>query len=114
MLSEVALEVEKGFDVGVHALALRIGHEHDSVNSLQDELAACVVENLAGDGVEVKSSLESADGAQVQRQKIKEKSAVGFRGKADQLALCLGRSRVIYILKIGSLAAQARPVIDDF
>src|SRR5262249_35477871 len=87
MLDEVALQVEKGFDVGVHALALGIGYENDSVNALQYELAAGVVENLAGYGVEVKSGLESANGTEVQRQEVKEKSAVGFRRKADQLAL---------------------------
>src|SRR5437868_7449567 len=113
MLFEVGFEVEERLDVGVHALALRVGDKDDAVNAFKDQLAAGVIEDLAGHCVKVKAGLEAAHGAKVERQEVEKERAVGFRRQADELALGLLGGRIIDELQVGGLAAEARPVINN-
>ena len=57
---QVRHQVVERFDVGVHALLLGVGDEDDAVDAAQNQLAAGVVEDLSGDGVEVDARLEAA------------------------------------------------------
>src|SRR5258708_25925246 len=77
---QVRHQVVEGFDVGVHTLLLRVGHEHDAVDATQNQLAAGVVEHLAGNGVKVDSSLESAYSAEIERKEVTKHRTLGFRG----------------------------------
>src|SRR5580704_10635246 len=110
---EVGHEVVEGFDIRVHALLLRVGHENDAVYAAQDQFAAGVVENLAGNGVQVNARLEAADGTQVERQKIKKQSSFRLRGQRDHLALLLLGGLLVDELKIRRLAAQPGAVVND-
>lgn len=114
VLLQIAFKVVERFDVGIHSFALRIGDEYDTVNAFEYELAAGIVIDLTWDGVEVESGLESAHGSQIERQEVEEERSVGFGRKADQFAFGLCSGRIIYVLQVGSLAAESRPVIDDF
>ena len=91
---------------------LRVRHEDHSVHALQDELSRGVVENLAGNRVEVEAGLEAAHGSEVEREKVEEQRAVSLRGKRDQLPFRLRIGLVVDVLEVGGLAAQPRPVID--
>jgi hypothetical protein len=53
--------------IGVHPRLLRVSDEDNSIDTFEDELSAGVVEDLAGNGVEVKTSFESANGAEIER-----------------------------------------------
>ena len=59
----------------------------DAVHALQDQLAAGVVEDLAGHGVEVEAGLEAAHRAELEGQEVEEERAVGLGGEGDELAL---------------------------
>ena len=87
--------------------------EHHAVDALQDQLAAGVVEHLAGHGVEVEARLEAADLAERQRQEVEEQRALGLGRERDHLALRLGVGLVVDVLQVGRLPAQAGPVVDD-
>ena len=50
---KVVLQVAEALDVFLHFIPLRIGDEHDAVDAAKDELARGVVDDLAGDGVEL-------------------------------------------------------------
>src|SRR5262249_54742022 len=113
VLLEVLLEVADRLDVGLHALVLAVGDEDDAVDPLQDQLPAGVVEDLAGDGVEVEAGGEAADGAEVERQEVEEERAVGLGRQRDHLALRLRGGLVVDVLQVGRLAAQPRAVVDD-
>src|SRR5206468_3135783 len=80
----------------------------------QDELAASVIKNLARNGVEVETRLESAHRADIKRQEIKKQRALGLGGERDHLAALAGRGFIVDVLQVGGFAAQARAVIHDF
>ena len=61
------------------------------------------------DGVEVKSGLEALDVPERDRQKVEEKRPLRLGGKGYHLALGLRPRLLIDKLKIGGLAAKARP-----
>src|SRR5205085_2113480 len=113
MFFEVLVQVVERFDVGVHALFLRIGYEDDAIDTAQDELAAGVVEDLSGDGVEVETGLEATDGAEVERQEVEEQSTDRLGGERDHLALLLVTGLVEDHLQVRRLAAESGAVIDD-
>ena len=66
-LRQVLAQVLEALDVRVEHRHLRVGDEHDPVDALEHELARGVVEDLAGDGVELEAGLEAADHADVDR-----------------------------------------------
>src|SRR5262249_47129931 len=59
LVGEVDAQVVEALDVGLHALDLAVGDEDHAVHALQDQLAARVVEDLTGNGVEVEAGLEA-------------------------------------------------------
>jgi len=76
---QVLLQVVERFQVGVGGLFLRVCDEDDSIGALQNEFATGFVENLPGHSVEMQARFGSADGAKIQRKKIEEQGAIGFR-----------------------------------
>ena len=56
-----------------------------TIFSTQDQLAAGVVVDLAGHGVEVEPGLVALDLAQFQGQEVEEEGAVHLRGQGDEL-----------------------------
>jgi hypothetical protein len=113
MLFQVLLQVVERLVVGVHALLLRIGHEYHAVNAAQYELAAGVIEDLSGNGVEMEPRAEAANAAQIQWQEIEEQGAFGFRGQRDHLALLPLAGTLVDKLQIRGFAAQTGAVVDD-
>src|SRR6267378_8081973 len=105
MFFEIVHQVVERFDIGVHAFLLRVGDEYDAVHSTQNKFAAGVVEDLAGDSVEMDPSLEPANRAEIQRQEIEKQSTVGLGGKRDHLALLLLSGFLINELQVRRLAA---------
>src|SRR5215472_14618917 len=114
VLFQVGHQVLERFDVGVHALFLRIGDENNPIHAAQDELAAGVVEDLSGNGVEVDAGLEAAHRAKIEGQEVEEQRALGLGGERDHLAFLLICSLLIDHLQIRGLAAQSGAVIHDF
>ena len=113
VLPEVLLEVLERLDVRVHARFLRVRHEDDAVDALEDELAARVVEDLTGDRVEVEACLEAAHGPEVEREEVEEQGPVRLRRERDELPLRGGIRAVVDVLQVRRLAAEAGAVIDD-
>lgn len=114
MLFQIAFKIVERFDIGIHSFALGIGNEDDSIDALQYKLAAGIVIDLTGHCVEVKPGLESAHGSKIKRQEVEEERSVSLGRKADQFAFGLRSGRIIYVLQVGGLAAQSRPVVDNF
>src|SRR5512138_195056 len=113
LLGEVHAQVLDRLDVRLHALDLRVGDEDDPVHALQDQLPAGVVEDLAGDRVEVEARLEAADLAEREREEVEEERALGLRREGDHLALRVGIGLGVDVLEIRRLPAEAGTVIDD-
>src|SRR5262249_14350419 len=114
VLLEVLLEVLQGFQVGVQAFFLGIGHEDHSIHAAQDQFAAGVVENLSGDGVKVKPGAQAADGTQIQGKEVEEQGAISLRGQRDHLALLLVGGLIKDELQVRGLTTQTSAVIYDF
>src|SRR5258708_1897296 len=114
LLFEVPIEVLQRLDVCLHARFLRVGHEDDSVDTLQNELPRGIVEHLPRHGVKVEAGLEAADRAEIEGKKVEEQRTVGFRGQGDQLPLRLRVGLVVDPLQVGRLTAKAGAVVDDF
>ncbi len=112
-LGEVRLEVLERLDVGVEHRHLAVGHEHDAVDALQDELARRVVEDLARHRVELQAHLHAPDEADVQGQEVEEERAVRLRFQAHHLAARLRRGLLMDVLEVRRLPAQARTVVHD-
>ena len=106
LLGQVGAQVLERLDVGLHALDLRVGDEDHAVDALQDQLAAGVVEDLAGHRVEVEARLEAADLAERERQEVEEQRALGLRREGDHLALRLGVGLVVDVLEVRRLPAE--------
>ena len=108
LLGEVDPEVLNTLEVGFHALDLRVGHEDDAVDALEDELARGVVEDLAGHRVEVEARLEAADLAEGQRQEVEEEGALGLRREGDHLPFAVGIRPLVDVLQVRRLPAETR------
>src|SRR5262249_18752527 len=87
VLFQVGHQVVESFSIGVHALFLGISDEHNAVYAAQNQLAAGVIKNLAGHGVEMNAGLETTHRAQVQRKKVEEQRSLRLRGERDHFAL---------------------------
>jgi hypothetical protein len=113
-LAQVFLQVLNGLEVGIHSFFLRIRDEHDPVHAAQNQLAAGIIEDLAGNGIKVETRLEAANAADVDREEIEEKGPVSFGREGDHLAARLAQRLIKNPLQIGRLASQSGAVIDDF
>ena len=94
LLAQVGPQVLDALEVRLDALDLRVGDEDDAVDALQDQLAARVVEDLAGHRVEVEARLEAADLTERERQEVEEERALRLRREADHLPL---RSGLVFV-----------------
>ena len=112
-LGEVFAEVLEALEVRVEHRRLRVGDEDDAVDAFEDELARRVVEDLAGDRVELQARLESADDADVDRQQVEEERAVGLGLQAHHLAAALRRGLGVDVVEVGRLPTEARTVVND-
>ena len=110
---EVGHQILERLDVGVHALFLGVGNEHDAVYATQNQFATGIVENLPGNGVQVYASFEATHRAQVEGQEIEKQCALGFRGQRDHLAFLLFGGLLIDELQVGGFAAKSSAVIHD-
>src|SRR5580658_14758 len=112
MIFQMLAQVLERFEVGVEALFLRIGDEDHAIGAFQDQAAASFVENLSGNGVEMKAGAKTAHGAQIERKKIEEKSAIGFGGKRNHLSLLIRSGVLVDPLQVGGLPAKAGTVVN--
>ncbi|MFM1943521.1 MAG: hypothetical protein RI897_2503 [Verrucomicrobiota bacterium] len=111
---EVFLHVAEALDVFGHLFVLGICDEDDAIDTAQDELAGGVVDDLAGDGIELEFCFEALDGHGFDGQEVEEERAVGAGGERDQFALFLGGLDILVDLdEVCGLAAHGGPVIDD-
>ena len=106
-------QVLERLDVGLHALDLRVGDEDDAIDTLEDELAGGVVEDLAGHRVEVEAGLEAAD--LTEREGRKSKNSVRSVSVLSEtiLPFGVGVGLVVDVLQVRRLAAQTGTVVDD-
>ena len=108
---QVLAQVVERFEVRVEPLLLRIGDEDHAVGAFQNEAAAGLVEHLSRNGIQVEARLKSAHGAQIEREKIEEKGAIGLGGERNHLALLAGARMLVDPLQIGGLPAKAGTVV---
>src|SRR5258708_6301236 len=113
VLFQVRHQVVERLDVGVHALLLGVGNEHDAIHAAQNQLAAGVIKDLPWDRVQVNARLEAPHRTQIQRQEIEEQGSIGLGGERDHLALLLFGCFLEDELQIRRLAAQSGAVVDD-
>src|SRR5260221_7392755 len=114
LLFEVPIEVLQRLGIRLHARFLRVGHEDDTVDSLENQFARGVVEHLPRHGVKVEAGLETADRAEIEGKEVEEERTVGCRGQGDKLPLRLRVGLVVDPLQAGRLTAKAGAVVDDF
>lgn len=107
------LQIAQAFNIGIEALLLRIGHEDNPIDPLQDKPAAGIVVDLARHGIKMKADFKSVDQAQLQRQEIEEQCPLRVGGKRHHLSLIGGMDFLIDVIQIGGLAAQTRTVIHN-
>src|SRR5271170_7458910 len=112
VIFQMFAQVIQRFEIRIEALFLRIGDEDDAIGAFQDQAAAGFVENLSGNGVEMETGAKAAHGAQIERKKIEEKSAIGFGGKRNHLSLLIRSGVLIDPLQVGGFAAKARAVVN--
>src|SRR6202041_1183152 len=114
VILQMLAQVIEGFEVCVEPLFLRIGDKNHAVRAFQNQSPAGFIKNLSGNRVKMKSGAETAYRAQIERQKIEEKCAVGFGGQRNHLSLLIRSGVFVYPLQIRSLPAEGRTVIDKF
>src|SRR5207244_3286894 len=110
---EIFLKVFETLDVLFHLFPLGIGHEHDSIGAAQDELTRGVVNDLAGNRVELKLRHETFNDDSVKRQKIEEQRAIGGGGERDQFAAMVRANALMDVGEVGGFSTQGRPVINN-
>ncbi len=113
VLRQVFPHVAHALGVGPEAVGGRVGHKDDAVHTPQDQLAAGVVKDLAGDGVEVEAGLEALHLPQVQRQEVKEEGALVLGGQGDHLSLAPLRDPAVNPLEVGGLPRKPGAIVDD-
>src|SRR5208283_2067753 len=113
---EVLLEVGKAFDVFGHFLVLGVGDKDDAIDAPQDELASRVVDDLAGDRIELEFGFEAFDGHRFDGQEVEKQGAVGTGGQGDEFALVTGGGLdvIVDLDQVSSLSAHGGAIIDDF
>ena len=112
VIFQMFAQIVERFEVGVETLFLRICDEDYSIRAFQDQAPAGFVENLSGNGVEMEAGAKAAHGAEIERKKIEEKSAIGFGGERNHLSLLIRSGVLVDPLQVGGLAAKARAVVN--
>src|SRR5690349_10776394 len=103
VLGQVVVHVHEALDVRLVAVDLRIGHEDDAVDPLQDELPARVVVDLTRHRIEVEAGAEAPDLAQLEREEVEEEGAVHLGREGDHLPARLLRDAGIDMLQVRRL-----------
>ena len=85
----------------------------DSIDAFKDKLSTGVVEDLAGDRVEVEAGSKAADLPQRQREEVEEERPLGLRRERDHLPFRVLPGLVVDVLEVGRLPAETRPVVDE-
>ena len=112
--AEIGLEVLHGLEVVALAIELGIGDKNDAIGLMQDELHGGVVDDLAGDGVEVETDFVAGDGGGFEGEKVEEEGAVAVGGKGDEVAATGGVEAGVDAAEVGGFAAERGAAIDDF
>src|ERR1051326_7459360 len=58
---EVLFEIGEAFDIFAHLVVLRIGDKNNAINATENELASGVIDDLAGNRIELKLGFEAFD-----------------------------------------------------
>ena len=74
---EVFLEVGEAVDVFLHFFVLGIGDEDEAIDAAEDELAGSVIDDLAGNGIELEFGFETFDGNGFYGEEVEEKGSIG-------------------------------------
>jgi len=112
--AEVFLHVVEALDILSHFFVLGIGDEDDAIHAAKDELAGRVVDDLAGDGVELEFRFEAFDGHGFDRQEVEEQGAIRAGGQGDEFALFLGGLNILVDFdQVGGLSAHGGTIVDD-
>ena len=112
-LLEVLAQVRERLLVGLGGRRLAVRHEHDAVDALQHQPPRGVVEDLAGDGVELQADLHPADDAHVEGQEVEEERAVRLGLEAHHLAARARGGLAVDPLEVRGLPAEAGTVVHD-
>ena len=113
LIPQVDDEVLEAFLVAFQGRSLGIRHKDHRIGSAQHQLAGGIVEDLARHRIELDAGLHAPDGAQFDGQEIEEEGAVRLGGQGQHLAAPIAGQRVVDMLEVGRLAAEARAVVDD-
>ena len=113
VLIHVIHQIGEALLVRVDHRRLGVGDEHDRVGALEHQLARLVVEDLAGDGIELDLEIEAPHFADVHGKEVEEERAVGLRGEGEHLPLRFGVELVEDDHQVRRLPTEAGTVIDD-
>lgn len=75
--------------IGFEAIGRGIRYEDEAIRTVKNELASGIVMNLAGDGVELKTSLVTINFRGVHGQEIEEQCAIGRGRKGNEVSTLL-------------------------
>src|SRR5436190_20469158 len=114
LLGQVAGQLLQRPHVLSQLVALRIGHEHHTVRTVQHRHPCALVKYLAGYGVQVEARLVAMHAAQVERQEVEEQRTLGLSINREQVASCLARHSRVYVLQVRGLTGQAGTVVHNF
>jgi hypothetical protein len=92
---------------------LRIPYKHDAIDAAQNELTGSVVNDLTGDGVELKFGDKAFNNQSVEWEKVEEEGTIGSSSERDEVATILRVNALMDIAEVGGFAAQRRTVIND-
>src|SRR5271156_4735414 len=112
MILQMLAQVVESFEICIETFFLRIRNEDYAIGAFQDQAAAGFVENLTGNCGEMEAGAKAAHGAQIERKKIEEKSAIGFGGKRNHLSLLIRSGMLVDPLQVGGLPAKAGAVVN--
>ena len=93
--------------------SLRIGDEDHAVRLAEHELVGRVVDDLTGNGVEMKAGAVAVEHDGFHGEEIKEERAVLGGRERDQVAARLRIEALVDVLEVGRLPAERRAAIDD-
>src|SRR3990170_2574904 len=113
VLRHVVVQVLHRLQIRLHPAGLRIPHEDDAVDILQNELATGVVVHLARHGIEVEPGLESANRAEVDGQEVEEQRALRLGRERNELSSRFRLYLAVDVLEIRGFSAKPGTVVND-
>src|SRR5439155_23693983 len=82
--------------------------------SFTNRIAAGIVKQLSENGIDMKTHRKAPDLTEIDGKKIEEQRTFGLSSQGDHLPLVLRIRDLVDVLQVRSLAAQSRPIIDQF